>query len=75
MNTYINKILESKIDWEKSKTEEYFFQTIFDGRKILLRLNDFPDEPICTIIINSQETDIEEFPEKWTLPAHRTNDL
>lgn len=68
---WMQKILHSRIDWETSAESPYLFQAVLEGRAVRLRLNDFPDEPLCTLIVEGKETDLHEFPPVWTLPRHR----
>jgi hypothetical protein len=67
----MENILHSRIDWESSTESPYTFQAVCEGRAVRLRLNDFPDEPLCTLIVEGTETDLREFPPLWTLPRHR----
>jgi hypothetical protein len=67
----INRLKETKLDWESLPENPYLFSLPKQNKEIRLRLNDFPDEPICTLIINGEETDLEEFPALWSLPEHR----
>ena len=73
MNGQVEDFMKSKIDWVLTKSDPYMFQAFFEKKALKLRLNDFPDEPLCTIIVDNVETDIHEFPDKWTLPKHREN--
>ena len=59
------------IDWISSTLDPYIFETIIDGEKVMLRLNDFPEENIATLIFQDRQIEIEEFPNNWTLPKHR----
>lgn len=67
----VDKILHSRVDWEPSSESPYIFQATCGGQAVRLRLNDFPDEPLCTLIVEGTETDLHEFPPLWTLPRHR----
>lgn len=71
MNPEVEKLKALQIDWQKSQESEYVFCADFQNQILKLRLNDFPDEPLCTLIVSGVETDLEEFPECWTLPRHR----
>ena len=67
----MKNILHERVDWEASAESPYTFEAMFEGRVVRLRLNDFPDEPLCTLIGEGVETDLHEFPPLWTLPRHR----
>lgn len=71
MKKFYQQIQEANIDWKYSEKSKYVFQALFDGKNVELRLNDFPEEALCTIIRGEQEVDIHEFPKRWTLPKHR----
>jgi hypothetical protein len=71
MEDILELLQRSKVDWRKTSESPYVFQHIFQGKTVYLRLNDFPDEPLCTVIIDGQETDLNELPNHWTLPRHR----
>ena len=71
MNDYLAKLQQTPIGWMETAESRYVFHALVSGKELKLRLNDFPDEPLCTIIIDQQETDLDEFPKVWTLPRHR----
>lgn len=70
-NDLIQRLWQCRVDWELSAESPYLFQAAFENKTVQLRLNDFPDEPLCTIIVDGTETDLHEFPSLWTLPRHR----
>jgi len=70
MKDIFKQLLDSKIDWEESPETKYL-QARFNDKVARLRFNDWPDEILCTIFIDSEEQDWEDWPEHWTLPAHR----
>jgi len=71
MSSFIERLQSSQVDWQSTDESNYVFEADFEGEILKLRLNDFPDEPFCTIIRSGKETDIEPFPKTWTLPRHR----
>jgi hypothetical protein len=71
MTHLLYKLQQSRVDWETTKESPYIFEATLDGKLVRLRLNDFPDEPLCTVIVDGKETDLDEFPKIWTLPRHR----
>lgn len=42
-----------------------FMTSKYPKEFVLLRMNDFPDEPLWTLIIDGQELDIEDTPVFW----------
>jgi hypothetical protein len=67
----LKAILKQKIDWQKSDESDYIFNAIIGGKIWKLRLNDFPEEPLCTVIWGSGQQDLDDLGEHWTLPKHR----
>lgn len=63
----MEKLMSSKIVWKNHPNNLKYFYTEFDKRIILLRLNNFPDEPLLTIIDGLEIIDIEERPSGWDL--------
>jgi hypothetical protein len=68
----INDLLLRKIEWIQTGEEKWLLHADVDGRSIHLRLNDFPEENICTVFIGEGSYDLESLPSAWTLPAHRS---
>jgi hypothetical protein len=71
VSSFVDILRRNRVDWEATDESKVVFQVLFQGKIVRLRLNDFPDEPICTVIVDEEETDVEPFPETWTLPKHR----
>jgi hypothetical protein len=71
MTSLLHQLQQSRVDWETTRESPYIFQAVFREKVVLLRLNDFPEEPLCTVIIGATETDLQDFPKTWTLPRHR----
>ncbi|MFC2156093.1 hypothetical protein ACFLRB_06365 [Acidobacteriota bacterium] len=67
----LKTIIKQKIDWQKSDESEYIFTAMIDGKNWKLRLNDFPEEPLCTVIWEGGLQDLDDLGEQWTLPKHR----
>jgi len=61
------KIKATEITWIATNADRTLFEAIFNGEHVQLRLNDFPDEPIYTLFVGSNEIDIEEGPRIWHL--------
>ena len=62
------KFLNESITWKRHEKNTRYFYTYFDKDLILLRLNDFPDEPLLTIIVGIEIKDIDDTPSKWIIP-------
>ena len=68
---FVEQLQLAKMDWQSTERNPYVFQGVFQGQVVQLRLNDFPEEPLCTVIVDGTETELHEFPKSWTLPRHR----
>ncbi|MFA7340794.1 MAG: hypothetical protein WC028_28670 [Candidatus Obscuribacterales bacterium] len=71
MNKLVDQLQVARVNWEATSESAFLFRTLFANTQVKLRLNDFPEEPLCTIIVDDVETDIDDFPKTWTLPKHR----
>jgi len=71
MNDIFTELSKAVILWDKTDDSNFVFSSEFRNTEILLRLNDFPDEPLCTLIVNDASIDLDEFPDGWSLPIHR----
>jgi hypothetical protein len=60
-------ILQS-IYWQNHDTNKRFFFAYSDGILLLLRVNDFPDEPLLTFINGLEILDIDDAPSCWNIP-------
>ncbi|WP_025142713.1 hypothetical protein [Pedobacter jeongneungensis] len=60
-------LLNTNIVWEKHTSNERFLYTEQDDQIILLRINNFPDEPLFSVINGLDILDIEDRPEGWHL--------
>ena len=58
-------LINSYIIWKKHPENIKYFYTKFNDKVILLRLNNFPDEPLFTIIDGFLISDIEDRPNNW----------
>lgn len=59
--------LDRSIDWHKTRDSEFPWAAVCDGRELALRVNDFPTEPIYTLIVDGiEEQDVETWPAPWT---------
>ena len=54
--------------WQKHSANQRYFFTYNDGKLLLLRLNDFPDEPLLTLINGLDILDLDEVPVNWVVP-------
>lgn len=60
-------LLNTKLIWRKHPQNERYYYIEKDERIILLRINNFPDEPLYTLINGLDIMDIEDRPAIWYL--------
>jgi hypothetical protein len=62
--------------WKRTADPRYPFVSETEGKKCVIRLNDFPDSHLYTLIVNGKEvTSFDDWSEKWNRPRRekRTN--
>ncbi len=64
MNNYI---FNSEIVWHRIPLNNRFFHTYYENELYLLRLNNFPDENLITIIKEKEIIDLEDIPKSWKI--------
>lgn len=67
----LDKMVSSCLEWLPVDGESHLFFTIFENKEIILRLNDFPEEPLLSLIFENNRIDMDNWPDEWTLPRHR----
>jgi hypothetical protein len=61
---------DQPISWDESNDPGCPYRTEWNGKALLLRLNDFPAEPLYTLMVDGQPIgDMNEWPPAWTRPA------
>jgi len=67
--TAIDYLAES-IDWKRTADPRRPFTARFEGEKCVIRLNDFPDEHLYTLIVDGEEVvDFDDWSANWKRPA------
>ena len=62
----VARCLIDPIQWGIGKDGEFPYQTSIDGRHWEIRVNDFPAEPLYTLMIDDQAAlDLEDWPSVW----------
>lgn len=56
-------LLTVEIDWKK--TAPTHWESTVGGRRCLLVMNDFPDEPLFTVSIEGESLDLDDAPTLW----------
>ncbi|SNB85173.1 Zn-dependent protease with chaperone function [Agrobacterium sp. 719_389] len=63
----IQRLLKEKIVWAKEAGTPQW-HGIHDGEKCELKMNDFPDEPLYTLVWRGERIDFDDAPSSWVLP-------
>jgi len=62
------KLFQQKIFWQKHLSNKRFFFHYEEGNLILLRINNFPEEPLYTLIDSLEIIDFDDPPQQWIIP-------
>jgi hypothetical protein len=69
MTSRVPNYIEEKLLWRRTNDPLYPYATEFEGRRGALRLNDFPEEPLYTLLVDHREVaSFDDWPELWTRP-------
>ncbi len=63
--------LTEAVSWKKNANNAiYPYAATINGHKCLIRINDFPDNPLYTLISDGRELEsFDEWPEHWKRPT------
>lgn len=62
--------LEQAIEWEATGDGEFPYAANLDGHRHTVRINDFPAEPLYTLLVEDQVlTDLDDWPTPWRRPS------
>ncbi|MBI4140650.1 hypothetical protein HY485_02315 [Candidatus Woesearchaeota archaeon] len=62
----VRKYFKINIVWSHTNNPELQYQANVDKDKLVLRINDFPDEPLYTLVVNDLPlTSFSDWPENW----------
>jgi hypothetical protein len=63
-------LIETPIAWERSGDGEMPYRALVGGRLHAVRVNDFPSEPLYTLIVDGEAlADLEDWPAAWSKPG------
>ncbi len=69
MSTKVTDYLAEKIVWRKTSDPKHPYAAEVEGEKCIIRLNDFPDEHLYTLIVNEVEVaDFDNWSAQWGRP-------
>lgn len=62
----IQKYFQTKITWTTTKNPDFLYTASLDKEELLVALNDFPDYPLYTLLVNNKRVvSFDNWPEKW----------
>lgn len=65
-------LLATVLRWEHIGDGELPYRAHVDGRTFVVRVNDFPAEPLYTLLVDGDPlTDLEDWPAAWVRPPVR----
>jgi hypothetical protein len=64
------ELISSTVFWKKHPDIGYYYYNEEYDKLILLRMNNFPEEPLFTLINGLDITDLEDKPTGWNLERH-----
>lgn len=57
---------EAEITWRETGDAEFPYQASADGKQLTIRLNDFPEEPLYTLLVEDLESGhFDDWPATW----------
>ena len=60
-------LLATPIAWEPTGDGEHAYRARADGRTWTIRVNDFPADPLYTLLVDGEaQADLEDWPAAWT---------
>jgi hypothetical protein len=64
------KRLATPIAWEHTGDGEFPYRATVEGRTYTIRVNEFPAEPLYTLLVEGREVeDLEDWPPAWVRPT------
>lgn len=68
----LGAMLAMRITWQDSSDLDLPWSCEYNGVRLEIRLNDFPDEPLYSLIADSEDLgSFNDWPESWTRPSRR----
>lgn len=62
-----SRLLQSTVNWSKTSNIDFPYATNLDGNDLRLKIGDFPDEPLYTVVDNKESTIliVNDFLDNW----------
>lgn len=66
MATKVQNYLEENVSWSRSADPVCPYKARVNGDKLAVRLNDFPDKNLYTLLVNEEEVaSFDDWPKQW----------
>jgi len=64
----INELLNKALNWKPilNNVRDFFCES-FDDEECILRMNNFPEEPLWTLFFYGESIDFDDTPENWNI--------
>lgn len=70
MNKRLDEFFNREISWSRTDDDEFPYEATVKGEHARIRVNDFPEEPLYTLLINdAPEIDFDDWPDPWRRPS------
>lgn len=67
----INPVVRS-VKWVSTGNDVTLYRALVDGEEWAIRVNDFPDEHLYTLLVNGRESQqLDDWPACWSRPGKR----
>jgi len=67
MTTKVQNYMEEELKWNEGQGPNHPNGAKMNGDKLVIRLNDFPDESLYTLIVNDKEVaSFDDWPKQWS---------
>lgn len=62
----LDRLIKRPIEWRETDDVDFPYRTELEGVALQIRLNDFPDEPLFSLILDGQHVDdFDDWPTLW----------
>lgn len=62
-----NELLARRVHWRRTSPGRW--EALVEETACLLQMNDFPDEPLYTVIVGNDRLDLDDAPKQWHIES------
>ena len=59
----MDEVLRARLEWKKTGPGQW--ESVLNEKRCRLTMNDFPDEPLYTVLVDEELMDIDDVPPGW----------